>query len=278
MELFLSDLDGTLLDRSGRLSLSSRERLSVMLRQGLPFSVATARGWPGTRRVLGDLGIRLPIIVRNGAYVLDYQSGAVLHGNLINPETACQIVQFFRERATAPAIAVFSGGEERMYGEPPQNIQMATYADLRKQQGTPSWEEVDSLMPWLENPVAQFNIIDEGDKILDFRDELEIVFKDKIQLHTYENALQPGWRMLSILAAEATKGAAAKWLLSYLCLNAEGLTVFGDNYNDLPMMKIAGKAVAVGNAQAAVMRVAHTILRYDVEDEVVNYIESNWRV
>jgi Cof subfamily protein (haloacid dehalogenase superfamily) len=247
-----------------------------MLKAGLPFTVATARGWPGTRRVLGDLDIRLPVIVRNGAYVLDYQSGEVLLGNLIEPQIASEILSFYRKNGISPGVAIFSEGKEKMYGERPTNKHMAAYAELRRQQGTPPWFEVPNLAEVIKHPVAQFNIIDEGEAVLDFQDELGRIFGKKIKLHTYENVLQQGWRMLSILSSDAHKGAAAHWLLDYLSLDKSQLVAFGDNYNDLSMMKMAGTAVAVGNAQAAVMRVSHQVLRYDVEDEVVNYIEEMW--
>ncbi|MFK7969120.1 MAG: HAD family hydrolase [Bacteroidia bacterium] len=276
MKLFLTDLDGTLLNHQGTLSDSGRTRLKQLLESGLPFSIATARGWPGAKRALGELDIRLPIIVRNGAFIVDYASGDILAGNLMGASLAREVVDFFRTKNTTPAIAVFQDGKESMYGEPPENRCMETYAKMRAHYGSPSWTEVPSLEPYLEHPVAQFNVIDEGSTILHFRDMLAEAFGEKVQLHTYENILKPGWRMLSILSAEATKGVAARWLLDHMTLPVQSLTAFGDNYNDMSMLEIAGKAVAVGNAQPAIQRLAHTVLRYGVEDEVINYMEEVW--
>lgn len=277
MNIYLSDLDGTLLDRTGRLSISSREKLDMMLAQGLPFSVATARGWSGARRVLGDIAIRIPVIVRNGAYVVTYKSGDILHANLMDSSLAQEIASFFTQNNTSPAIAVFENGKEHMYGTKPKNLYMETYASIRSNHGSPPWEEVESITPLLRSPVAQFNIIDEGEKIIAFKEALSDIFGDTVQLHTYENALQSGWRMLSILAASATKGNAAHWLMDHLGSSAEKLTAFGDNHNDIPMLTMAGTSVAVRNAQPAVLDLADHIVASNMENSVVNFIEQDWQ-
>jgi len=41
--LFVSDVDGTLVNRKAQLSASTRARLTSLLEQGLPFTVASAR-------------------------------------------------------------------------------------------------------------------------------------------------------------------------------------------------------------------------------------------
>ena len=276
MALFLTDLDGTLLDNYGRLSESSRNRLGLLLNKGLPFSFATARGWPGSRRVLGGLPLKLPVIVRNGAYVVDYQSGEILNGNLIDPALSKSIVAFLKERDCSPAIAAFVDGNEYMYGEPPRNTCMEAYATMRRQHGSPKWEEIAALEDLLHHPIAQFNIIDEGDKVFELKDDLLQAFPGLIQIHTYENAVRTGWRMLSLLDASATKGNAAQWLLDQLQIPIHLLTAFGDNHNDIPMLEVAGTAIAVGRAQPEVIQLAHKVLPYGSPDEVVNYIEENW--
>ena len=44
------------------------------------------------------------------------------------------------------------------------------------------------------------------------------------------------------------KGAAVLQLANQLGIKADEIMVIGDSHNDLPMMKVAGKSVAMGNA------------------------------
>ena len=65
-------MDGTLLQSGGILSNYSRQTLRQLLREGLRFTVASARAWAEMTPVLGDLPLTLPVIAVNGAYLTEY--------------------------------------------------------------------------------------------------------------------------------------------------------------------------------------------------------------
>ena len=67
MELFISDLDGTLLDSQAQLSPVSLKILRMLLSDGLPFTVASARTPFSALPLLASLPRRLPWILMNGA-------------------------------------------------------------------------------------------------------------------------------------------------------------------------------------------------------------------
>jgi len=75
MTLYISDLDGTLLNNKPELSLFSRERLQALIADGLHFTVASARSVNSIRSLLGELKLTLPVISFNGAYISDLASG-----------------------------------------------------------------------------------------------------------------------------------------------------------------------------------------------------------
>ena len=50
--------------------------------------------------------------------------------------------------------------------------------------------------------------------------------------------------------------------------------VFGDYLNDLEMFKIAGQAIAVGNALPEVKQAAHQVIGSNDALGVINYLES----
>ena len=76
--LFVSDLDGTLLDRSARLSEWSRERLGRLLGSGMPFTVASARSIHTIASILDGVAIQLPVIEFNGAFITDLRTRSSL--------------------------------------------------------------------------------------------------------------------------------------------------------------------------------------------------------
>ena len=58
-------------------------------------------------------------------------------------------------------------------------------------------------------------------------------------------------------------------------INAKRIVVFGDNLNDIPMMKVADCSVAVGNAFEEVKQFATEVTLTNNEDAVVRWIEND---
>lgn len=73
--LYVSDLDGTLLNQEARLSAYTAETLNLLIEEGLPFTYATARSVHSARIVAAGLQTRLPVITYNGVFLQDAQTG-----------------------------------------------------------------------------------------------------------------------------------------------------------------------------------------------------------
>ena len=69
--LYISDLDGTLLNKSAELSGYTVNVLNAMIASGLHFSVATARTLASTNKILADLALRISIVLMNGVLIYD---------------------------------------------------------------------------------------------------------------------------------------------------------------------------------------------------------------
>ena len=94
-KVYVSDLDGTLLQSDGTLSDYSREKLTELLESGVHFTVASARAWGEIVPVLGDLPLTLPIIAINGAYLTDYKTGKhLVINNLASDFDSYLAIQF----------------------------------------------------------------------------------------------------------------------------------------------------------------------------------------
>ena len=85
--LYITDLDGTLLDANSQVSAEAVEVLNPMLDDGLLFTVATARTPATVVPMLSQLHTRLPFIVLNGAATWDSQKGDYSRVNVIPQAT-----------------------------------------------------------------------------------------------------------------------------------------------------------------------------------------------
>jgi len=81
--VFVTDLDGTLLDDSGQLSSDSRKMILDLLNHNIAFTIASARSIDSIRAVIKDLPLKMPVIEFNGSYITDYHTGEKLMVNCI---------------------------------------------------------------------------------------------------------------------------------------------------------------------------------------------------
>ena len=69
--LYISDLDGTLLNSHQRLSSGTIEIINNLTKCGMSFSYATARSYVTAAKVTRGLASSIPAIVYNGAFIIE---------------------------------------------------------------------------------------------------------------------------------------------------------------------------------------------------------------
>ena len=80
--------------------------------------------------------------------------------------------------------------------------------------------------------------------------------------------------IIEIFAPEVSKANAVKRLARDI--NADRIVVFGDNLNDLPMMRIADLSVAVDNALPEVKNAASTVIGPNTSHSVARFIAEDF--
>ena len=73
---------------------------------------------------------------------------------------------------------------------------------------------------------------------------------------------------LEVMAEGVNKGAALNFLTKYLGVDLSEVLAFGDQENDLEMLKLSGKSIAMENAAPAVQKVADTLTKSNDESGV----------
>ena len=101
--LFLSDLDGTLLRGDQKISAYTAQVIPALIEKGMHFSYATARSRHTAIRA-ADLPLSLPIIVYNGAAVMDSRTGERLLARQFAPKEACMILDALLAADVQPIV------------------------------------------------------------------------------------------------------------------------------------------------------------------------------
>lgn len=82
--LYISDLDGTLLNSQGKISDYSIKTINNLINEGMIFTYATARSLVSASPVTRGLIKNLPLIIYNGTFIVNAETGKLLHKNIFN--------------------------------------------------------------------------------------------------------------------------------------------------------------------------------------------------
>lgn len=276
MKLYVSDLDGTLLNSQAQLSDYSLRELSRLIEDGLPFTVASARSVISMQSILRGLPLRLPVIEFNGAFVSDLTTGRHLICNAIDRAIVEEIVAMAHAQGILPFVSTFDGQADRLYFTQAINSGMQWYVNDRIKAGDKRLQNVDDLSPHLAEDVVCLTLIERPNVLKPLADEIGRAYDGQIQLHCIENIYSPGWFWLTIHDHRATKAHGLQHLADSHGIDLTDVTVFGDAVNDIPMFEIARRGIAVTNADDQLKEHATAVIGANEDDSVVKYLREDW--
>lgn len=276
MTLYVSDLDGTLLDRNGRLSEGSRIGLTRLLEQGLLFTVASARHVSSIRSLLGELPLRLPVISGNGAYISDMTSGRHELVRAIAPALAQSVFALIRAHGLMPFFSTHSAQGDRLFYQAAYNQGQQSFIDERLRNGDARLRKSEHLQDELGDPVVTFVVVEREAPLRALQAAITALCGDAVETHLAEDLYLPGWPWLTVHDKRATKDQAITTLVERYNLTEREIVVFGDHVNDVSMLRAAHRGVAMENAIEAVKQEAHTVIGSHHEDSVVDFIDRDW--
>jgi 5-amino-6-(5-phospho-D-ribitylamino)uracil phosphatase len=275
--LYVSDLDGTLLDGDGKLSTTSRDLLSQMLCRGLPFTVASARSVYSISHMLEGLELAVPVIEFNGAFISELSTGRHLVINSISEAVKHGIYLEIQAAGFLPFISTYDGKQDNVYHSKILNEGMQWYFDDRMVLRDPRLRPPRPLEDILDEQVICFTVIDREEKLKPLEERLKRLYGELVTLHLFRHLYCEGWCWLTVHDSRACKAKALKTLLEMLDIPNSDLTVFGDDINDIDMFEQAGRAIAVANAIEPVKERADLIIGSNREDSVVRFIYQEFR-
>ena len=280
--LYVSDLDGTLLRSDGSLSPYSLRTLTRLIREGMRFTVASARGCNLIRAAIGDLPLRLPVIDQNGACVSELASRRHLAIHALDPPVARDLWSLLEDAGCSPFLMTFDGADDRVYYNRTvlRNGGMRRFLENRERIEDPRLRKLGDLRNGLDDQVVCLTLIDTPPRMLDVERAVRARHGSSVQTHRYEpynEGLDSSWHMLTIHDSRATKDQGVASLRRLLNIENCRVVVFGDQVNDIGMFRIADEAYAVAGAAPELVEHATAIIGSNDDDAVARWLEACWR-
>lgn len=273
-KLYVTALDGTLLNSNAALSDTSIKLLNELIESGVNITYSTSHSFYSASKMLKDVKFKLPCIVYNGAYVVDAATGEILRKNLLSHDIYNDILAMNKFFHLNPFIyGKTVDGEERLLYDTTCNNAQDDFIDVRISRNDKRLCMIKNCAPLKE--VMRVTFLYHLDEIIPLRDSILKKYGDSISIKIAEDVYHKNFYRLEFSDAYANKGDMLTYLSKALGIGLNNTTVFGDQTDDLEMFSMAGKSVAVSNAAEDVIKMADETIGSNDEDSVVKYIREN---
>lgn len=262
--LFITDMDGTLLNEDSRVSPKSAQIISELSRQGALITVATARTPATVEPLLEGVETGLPAIVMTGAAMWDRTRKAYVNTHPFEGDTDMQLLTLLRQEGIEPFVYRFYDGDPllHVFRNSPLSAADINFIDQRRVSGLKEFH-IDQPMPDGGHTMLFF-AMGPRERIFTAADRIRQLCICSVSAFTDIFGEDTG--ILELFAPGVSKASAVKALKELT--GADRLTVYGDNLNDLPMMAVADDSVAVANALPEVKAAASRTIAANTADAV----------
>jgi Cof subfamily protein (haloacid dehalogenase superfamily) len=254
------DIDGTLTTADGGVSARTREALTRLRNGDVLVVLATGRPWQLAEPTVTSVGAAHYVICNNGAMSVRLSDGEVIRNVFLERELAPKVIKAVRDRLPAAGFALEFERElkaERGFRQRlPVGVAMGT--------------DIEDVLTLAEGagPVR---------KVLVFHDDYDAEISALVEV--VAGAAGPsllvshsGLPFVEVGAPGLSKVAALAEICALEAVAAEDVVAFGDDVNDVEMLRWAGTGVAVGNAVPAAKAAADVIAGANVDDGVAAFL------
>lgn len=240
LKLIASDLDGTLLDAYGQSPDPELFKLILEFKKkGVRFVAASGRQFQNMRRLFAPVKDDISYIAENGA--LSWDTSGFTVGECIPRQTAVEIMN-----------AIQTSG----HGEIALSCQHTVYLDQKRTdfvdflQNTVQYDTTltQDLLS-IEYPILKIALFSpDGSEA--YIDHYQKLFGSRVKVVTSGNV----W--IDFIAPSVDKASALSMFCQKYDILREECVAFGDQYNDLEMLKFAGTSYAMTNCAPGIERFA----------------------
>ena len=234
-----SDVDGTLLNSSHRVTKRTREWIHRSMDRDIPFVIVSARSPSGIYPIMKRNDLTCALISYSGALIMDRDRN-VLYSKEIERGLAERIEQYFVRKAFDMTWCIYSGDDWLSPDRTdPRILREEEIVEARSVEGS-----VRDLASG--RGVNKFLCICAPGTILTVEEEVKKAFPEVAVVKSSDI-------LLEIMAKGISKAEAVKRFCGHLGIPPEKTVAFGDNFNDAEMLVVVGRGYVMGNAPAEIL-------------------------
>ncbi len=266
--LFAVDLDGTLMDRSGEMTGSVCEKINRSIEDGKNIVIATARTPATVCEKLKNINVKYPVVVMNGSAIFDLET-----------KTYKNVIPMFEDRVEALVLASEDISGAIIYTL--QNEKLVAYYKessgkyfddfiAERENEYKTFKKVNNFADLKLENVVHFSVICPSNRVKREYDKI----KNISGINTFYSIGTNGFGLVEANELRATKSAAIE-VIKKEC-KFDTVISFGNDGNDISMMRSASLPVCPNNATEQVKKFASVVLEENSKGSVAEFI-NNYR-
>ena len=263
--LFITDLDGTLLNEQGQLEEETVALWHRLSREGHFLSIATARSVASAGKILDALQPNIPVVLMNGVLLYHPAKKEFLRVETIPEQAEKEALRLFQEGGRCPYRFLFEGDGfsveyRRLYHKVDEDFAAQRVPLYRRFEATEQYDE--------ERRGVYLSAVDRYDILSPIVEKLQGV--PGLSVAFYEDSYYEKMWFCECFSQSAGKANAALHLKEWV--GADRLVAFGDNTNDIPLFEKADEGYAVENAVDSLKALSTAVIPSNRQQGVMRYL------
>lgn len=269
--LYISDLDGTLLNSDKEISDYTKNTLNVLIENGVHFSVATARTAASAVRILSGVNINIPVVLMNGVVIYDIRRDKYIKTEAISVQSANDIINVLKKHNTTGFMYAVSDNRLVTFYESLDTTALQDFYNERMMKYYKSFVQTDTFLNKItDSKIIYFTLIDEQESLSTIFNAIKKL--PDIDAVLYKDIYAQNLWYLEIHSKNASKYNAVKFIRDYC--GFDRIIGFGDNLNDIPLFRACDECYAVSNAVEQLKEKASGIIDCNNSDGVARFISE----
>lgn len=272
-KLYISDLDGTLLNSDKMVSDVTAEKINSCIDRGMNFTFATARTAASAIKITEQVNINTPCVLMNGVSIYDISRKSYIKNEYISAEKSAAVARLLDELGQNGFMYKISDGKLSCEYTELDNPEVLEFYETRRNRYDKPFSKIESFSDSCTDEVIYFTLLDKFEKLEIVREKLEKICGLKYEF--YRDIYSENVWYLEIFSDRASKYNGVKFLKEYY--GFDEIICFGDNLNDIPMFKASNVKIAVENAKSELKDSADIIVPSNVDNGVADWLFENYK-
>jgi len=269
--LYISDLDGTLLNKSQEITPFAKKIINDLASNKIYFTIATARTLDTVLHILDGVKLSAPAVLLNGVSVYDTTMQKYEKIETIDKSCLNYIFETLADHGVTGFVYTLENGDIAHYYENLDAEHRKEFHDNRSGKYGRIYKKVRSFAQLCDKEIVYFSTSDDHALLSPVYEKLKA--DARLNVEFYRDIYHEKFWYLEICSAAASKYNAVMFLKK--TYGFDHIVAFGDNLNDLPLFQAAGECYAVANAKNELKEKATAIIESNTDDGVAKWLAEN---